>query len=287
MAFCSVAQAESSSSIQEALKDIKPAGSACLADDVVPDKFSPGNKSINTMPDMSCAISSVELPLLQGHPETLFVDVRTAAEYEAYRIDSALNMTVSALRSKSFMREKSVVLIGNGKAERELYGACGELKKQGFKQIRVLQGGMSAWLFSKQPVVGRPSDAAQYIRLSPAELWTESQFDANLVLVVPSQKSIQRQLVLSLLLPDENVGAIKSLIDRRRKEKKILPLAAVVLVSTPGIGVDYIHRLQEAIQPMPLLVYADTEEAYVRQLAQQKAVWAAYAHGPKQPGCSR
>jgi hypothetical protein len=41
------------------------------------------------------------------------------------------------------------------------------------------------------------------------------------------------------------------------------------------------------MQPIPVLVYTDTRETFVAQLAVQKALWMAQAHGPKQPACGQ
>ena len=65
------------------------------------------------------------------------------------------------------------------KAERVLYEACAELKKIGFRQVRVLRGGLMAWLTYAQPIIGRPPGEDTLAQLSPAELWAESQFGAN------------------------------------------------------------------------------------------------------------
>ncbi|MFC5473797.1 hypothetical protein [Paraherbaspirillum soli] len=119
---------------------------------------------------------------------------------------------------------------------------------KGIKQVKVLRGGMPSWLLSRQAVLGKPLDAMQSVRLSPA--------------------------------------AIKSMIEqRRRKGSKGAPLAAVILVTAAGATPETLQRWREAAQPTPLLIYADTQDAYARQLTLQKAIWTAQAHGPKQLGC--
>jgi hypothetical protein len=62
-------------------------------------------------------------------------------------------------------------------------------------------------------------------------------------------------------------------------------LASVTLVAVPTLTDDQIRQLQQAVAPLPLLVYAGTRDTYVRAMASQKAIWRAQERGPKRPGC--
>jgi rhodanese-related sulfurtransferase len=287
LATCSAfAQTQPGIPMPEALKNIKPAAGVCLREAAVSPKarvFAKADEAAR--PDLSCAIVPAELSRLLKRPDTVLIDVRNATDYAAFHIEGVLNTTVSELHIKRFLRGKTVVLIGSGKAERELYTACTRLKTHGFRQVKVLHGGMPSWLSFGQAVLGRVPNAAQLARLTPSELWIESRFDANLLLVARSQEEIQRQLSSSMLIPDESPAAVQAAIERRRKQPKKAPLAAVVLVTAAGSDNETVQRLRQAIQPIPLLVYTNTADAYAHQLAQQKAVWAAQARGPKQPAC--
>lgn len=281
-----MAQAQPGNALPEALKDIKQATGMCVSDEVAPGKVGSGAGGGNgANPDLSCAIGPADLAALLARGDTVPVDVRHAADFEIFRIDGALNVSVSELRTKPFLQGKTIVLVGNGKAERELYVACAELKGQGFKHAKVLRGGMPAWLLQGQAVVGRTADGTLPVRLSPSDLWIETQFDANLVLVARSQAEIQRQSPVAVLLQDDTPATIKAVIERRRKELKNAPLAAVVLATAPGTSIETLQRLRQAIQPVPLLAYTDGPEPYTKQLSQQKAVWVAHQRGPKRPGC--
>ena len=134
-------------------------------------------------------------------------------------------------------------------------------------------------------LLGQPPDVENFARLAASELWTESQFDANLVLVTRNQEEMQRHLPYAMLIRDESEAAVMAMLERRRKALKNAPLAAVVLVTAPGTSVDTLKRLRQAIQPIPLLVYTDTLQAYTQQVAQQKAIWVAQMRGPKKVPC--
>lgn len=282
-ASCVFAQPASKSVVPDVLKDMKQAGSMCMRDDPVPGNT--GAAADPVAPDLSCAIAPKELAALLGNPNTTPIDVRSPAEYERVRIAGALNATVSSLRTKEFLRDKTIVLVGNGKAERELYRSCAALRSQGFKSVRVLRGGIPSWLSTRQAAVGTIANEPNVEGLSASELWIESQFASNLVLVARGQAEIQGKLPASMLIADESAEAVKKAIERRRRETKNAPVAAVVLVASPTTTVDSLQRARDGVQPTPLLVYSDTPAAYTRYLTQQAAVWVAQARGPKKLPC--
>lgn len=280
-----LAQTQPGASLPEALKGIKPAVGVCRRNDAALSKTAARPKADVARPNLSCALTPAELSGLLKRPGTVLIDVRNATDYAAFHIDGTLNATVSELRTKRFLRGKTVVLIGDGKAEREVYAACARLMAHGFKQVKVVRGGLPSWLSSGLAVLGRAPHAAQLARLAPAELWTESRFEANLVLVPRSRETIQRHLPSAVPIPDESPAAIRAAVERRREKSKDTSLAAVVLVTAAGADNEHLLRLRQAIQPVPLLAYTDTVDAYARYLMQQDAIWAAQARGPKQPGC--
>lgn len=275
-----LAQAASTISLKDSLKNIKPAAGSCTqkeANKPKPLDYVPVDKVI---PDLTCATAPEDLAKDSQKTTTFLVDTRTASDFVNYHIDGAMNMSVTALRNKTFLRDKPVVLMSNGKADRELYAECKRLKSNGFKQVKVLRGGMLSWLTSGQSVIGIAPNIAQLTRLTPSELWMESQFESNLVLVSSSQSILQKHLDGSVQLSDDNPKTINKAIDQRRKQSKSGPFSAVVLVVDKAFDFQTLH---EIIKSVPLLVYYDSADAYLNYQAQQKAVWAAHEKGPKQP----
>jgi rhodanese-related sulfurtransferase len=258
-------------SFADALKDVQPAGAACRRDDAPPRAQTAATAAAPT-PDLSCAVGVADLAALQAAGRAVIVDVRPQAADQARRIDGALAMNPSELRTKGFLRERPVVLAGSGKQQRDLYEACTVLKAHGFRHARVLRGGMAAW-------------AGTVERLSAVELWAEYQFDANLVIVPDSQQALRDLLPLAFPVPQADAAALRKVLARRRAELKDAPLASVVIALPAGAGEAQIEELRRAVLPAPLLVYVDDAPAFVRQMQAQRAVWAAHARGPKPPPC--
>lgn len=268
------------SMLPEELKNIQPAGE-CRREAEPLSKAAVPARVEEPKPDLSCAIAPSELLQLLKARTTVVADVRTATEFSAFHMDGALNTTASALRTMDFLRGKTIVLVGNGKAEREQYAACARLKANGFKQVKVLRGGILAWLFSGQPLLGRAPDAIQSAQLSPGELWVEGRFASNLILVPPGRQEIKPLLPSAIPIPDEKPSTIQAAIGKRRHNQP----ASVILISEKATDGATVSALRQAISPLPLLTYAGTAEALSRQITQQQAVWAAQSRGPKQRRC--
>jgi rhodanese-related sulfurtransferase len=279
-----IAQVTSGEKLPDALKEIRQAAGVCRRDDVLP-VVDGALLAPELQPDLGCAISVAELQSLLRRPGAALIDLRSAGDHQVFHIEGALNLNRSDLHSKPYWRGKAVVLIADGKAERELYRECARLKQSGYKEVRVLRGGMPLWLAHSLPVTGRAPSAQQLARLSAAEFWMESQNPDNLIALGKEQNALQGDLSFSVVLPQTTGEAIKVLLERRRKELKGAPLASVVLAAAPAVTDEQIQRLQLAVMPVPLLVYAGNRDVFVRQLAVQKAIWTAQARGPKQPGC--
>lgn len=277
------AQAVSGDGLPAALKGLKRATGVCRRDDAAP---KPGVAAAPTVPpDFACAVSVGALQSMLAQPDTVVVDARGNTAYQAFHIEGALNLSSLDLRSKPYWRSKAVVLVGDGKSERELYSECTRLKRLGYKQVAVLRGGMPLWLAEGQPVAGRAPAAAQLARLSVAEFLHESGNLDNLVILSKPLAALQGDLPFALVLPQMTPESVKAALELHHKERKGVPLSAVVLASDSGMAEQQIEALQNLLKPLPLLVYTDSREAYVRQRAVQKAIWSAQARGPKQPAC--
>jgi rhodanese-related sulfurtransferase len=270
--------------IETILKDNNPA-QPCGRDK--PSKPKPVNfiSVQEVKPDMDCAIMPNELAQQSHQPDTLLADTRSQSDYAGYHIDGAVNINPVQLRSKPFLSDKAVMLIGDGKSERQLYIECKRLITAGYKRVRVLRGGMLAWLSTGHVVAGQSPDPRQLGTLSPEELWQASQFKPNLIFITTGQKALHKQIKGSVFVSSEQPETIQATIKQHIRHANSRFVATVILVTGKLFNSDALSR---AISPVPLLVYSGTAEAYGNHLSQQVAVWDAYAHGPKQPpGCRR
>lgn len=67
------------------------------------------------------------------------VDVRGRADFDQMRLPQSIHVPLYALKTRTFLRNKHVVLVGNGYGPSRLIKACEELKRQGFAQVSILE----------------------------------------------------------------------------------------------------------------------------------------------------
>lgn len=278
-----LAQLTSGDKLPPAIQDIKRASGTCRREDMVGANSSPTNAG-GIQADLGCALPVTEIQGLLAQPNSLLVDLRPAMDFQAFHAERAVNLGTNELHSKPYWRNKTLVLVGHGKAEGELYRECAQLKQLGYQQVKVLRGGMPMWLAHHQPVLGSPPSPSQLVRLTAAELWLESQNGHNMLLLDKESESLQRELSGGQVVPKLSPDAIQAALVRYRGNRKAPALAAVVLV-THGVSDEQVGQWQQAVMPVPVLVFSGTKESFVREIGAQKAIWAAHARGPKQPRC--
>jgi len=84
----------------------------------------------------------VQAKYLKETGANTFVDVRNKTFFEIKNIPGSLNIALNIIKTKSFLKNKNVILLGNGWNEPALIEECMQLKSKGFKSIKVLSGGI-------------------------------------------------------------------------------------------------------------------------------------------------
>lgn len=276
------AAAQTSSGLPEVLRDMSQAGQMCRRDGTANRPMSA--YSLNQAADMSCALPASEASRLLERPDAVLVDTRGEAAFEQFHRPGALRMGPESLRHKTYLRNKQILLMGDGKAERELYAACAMLKQQGFRDVRVLQGGMPTYVSQKGlPLVGASVPSALTLAtLDMAQAWAESQFTHNVMVGVGSLRT--GELLGAKAMTSNSPKALTAVVEQQRRVSRT-PVASVVLVSDAALSEDRFQAYARAIAPLPLLVYSRGHEPLAKYLQTQKAVWDAHARGPKVPSC--
>ena len=72
----------------------------------------------------------------------LFVDVRNGDSFNKKNITGSINIPPDLIKTKTFLKNKNIILIGTGWNKEILIEQCIQLKKQGFKSVNVLAGGI-------------------------------------------------------------------------------------------------------------------------------------------------
>lgn len=291
----------------QALQGLPAAGSQCGLSPA--EKLQAQQAAALPAPDARCLLSTSELARDKALSEWTWVDVRRPDLAEADAQPGALRLSPELLRSKAFLKTRRVLLVGDGHAQAALLSQCRRLKDEGFKQVRVLNGGwpqlrhQQALQATTQTGAqsgaqsGAPSTSSATLTsseplgaaalLSASALWAESQHEGNLVIGTRADGLIPL-LPFGATLDAWSVERVRALIERRRHDSPGVPLASVVLVHAPERSADVpLAALRQALHPTPVLVHVGQASALRTQLAQMEAAWVARERGPKQPRCGQ
>lgn len=268
-------------SLQESLKDIPAAGMACLNEDYLP-KQKPNMPRTAKKLQPGCAITLEQLFASPEQKEAVLVDTRPKTEFDKSHIDGAVNFTAAELRTKRYLMNKPLILIGDGKTDHDLLEVCSELKEAGFKQSKVLRGGLLAWIADNKPVVGVTPRVVELARLNPDELFRQSKLADNFLLGLPSMHTLTDVLPMEVNSPKSDLESLKDLV---RKRKRNNAEQNVVLIADERFDMTQLPELIKAAKPAPLLFYAGSDTAYREYLRMQNAMWIKHAKGPNKPSC--
>ena len=106
------------------------------------------------------------------------VDTRPSDAFGACHIKGSLNIPLFAIKTKSFLKHKPVVLISDPTSEHGLEAACISLKeKYGFKQVSILYGGLNGWLNAGGDVIASPRERLKISALSDREFDALASYD--------------------------------------------------------------------------------------------------------------
>lgn len=267
---------------QSVFEQYRPVGAACKKDDSAASSAPPPVPEVR--PDYACAVSPEALRRAT-QPDGVILDLRSGTDFAAFHLQGAINVTPADLHGKPYWRNKEVTLVGSGKAERELYTECTRLKRLGYRKVGVLRGGIPAGLASEMPVVGTAPSHAQMAYLSPSEFLLESANPGNLVILGKGRGELQNHISFAAVVPEETAAAVAGEISARRRALKHAALESVVLVPDSRTPEQYVEEVRRRVHPVPVLVYAGSPDAFLKQKNVQEALWAAHARGPRKPAC--
>lgn len=268
--------------IPSALEGISAAGESCRREDVNANKKSTP-AGVNLAIDLQCSITVDSVHSLLRTKDVALIDRRDPMDYRSFHIEGSSNLNIAELIAKPYWISKKVILIGSGKAEAELYRECSRLKNKGYKSVYVMNGGLPSWFHKKLPFVGDSPNVSIMGDVTAAELLVEIQNPYNVVLIDKSKFKSIPELGSAFEISDGSPGVVEDFIIKYKKSNSKNQILGVVMVSK--ISDIEINRLRDSLREIPLLVYRGTREEIASQQNSNKAMWSAYARGPKTPRC--
>lgn len=102
--------------------------------------------------------------------ELKIVDTRSAYKFQLGHIPNSLNMPIHRIRSSSFLKNKDIVIVDNGHASESLMGEVKWLRENGFKSVKVLEGGIRSWKNVRGKLNGVDLKSPSLASLSPVQV---------------------------------------------------------------------------------------------------------------------
>lgn len=90
------------------------------------------------------------IPITQAQrlKNAIFLDVRSSIKFNKSHIPDSINLKLHLIDSRGFLKDKSIVLVGEQFNYFDLIQQCNILDKDGFNEVYVLKNGFSAWELS-------------------------------------------------------------------------------------------------------------------------------------------
>jgi len=101
------------------------------------------------------AVSTAQAVQMMNQQHAVLIDVRTADLFNAGHIPQARNVPAADIEQKASHLPKNKPLIVVCELGRSAASAAAQLKKLGFTEVSVLEGGVKAWNEAGLPVTGK------------------------------------------------------------------------------------------------------------------------------------
>jgi rhodanese-related sulfurtransferase len=174
------------------------------------------------------------------------IDVRPPSAFDQYHIAGSLNIPLHAIKTKTYLKTKPIVLVNEGYVVNPLAAACESLNTVGFK-ASVMAGGLVAWKAIGGRLVGDPFAQSAMNRISPQLLLQEMNnthdvmIDASQINDPRTKKWIPDAEPLPFQTIQKENGPAK--LERLLKDQSASdPFARLVIFTTTGVENDRIQR---------------------------------------------
>ncbi len=238
--------------------------------------------------DRSCHVSvmSVQKELQTGR--VALVDVRHPDAFNRYNIPASLNIPLYAVKTKTFLKDKHVILMNEGASVAVLEQTCSDLRRAGFSKVSVMEGGLHAWAGQGGPVTGDILAIDLLKWMTPQDLFAERQYDDWIVFDFSAkQDAAMRQWLPKKLEPvkfsAKAVATIKAATVGKKGQDRALP--NILIINEKGAGYEKIESLMLKAGLKQVYYLQGGLAGYRDFLTQQTAMWNQKDKPLRLPAC--
>ncbi len=186
-------------------------------------------------PELSISLVAV-LKMEKEGKKITFIDVRPELEFEKFHIPGSINIPLFAIKTKTFLKSRGLVLVNEGYSYTQLEQECLNLRSAGFS-VWILDGGLNYWKQAGSIIEGDMFAQKDLNKIAPEMFFLEKDYDNWLIIDVSEPKnSGAGNLITDVIhIPFSDQG--KEFISKFKKEleeRNNIPFLSVLVLNKTG-----------------------------------------------------
>lgn len=163
------------------------------------------------------------------------VDVQDTQNFKKTNIPNSINFPRHIVKTKSFLKTRHLLVVGEGFNDEQLFGTCLELIDHGFQHVSILEGGVQRWLRLLGSTKSVDAKTALPV-IQPRDVYTALEENDWKVVVLDINKEIE----LLNLFPNREVMGVGQFQNEYRLSGGV---GKYLFVSKDGAGYSYAKKL--------------------------------------------
>lgn len=177
------------------------------------------------------------------------VDIRHEAQFSKFKIPGSINIPLSFIKTKPFLKTKPIVIIHEGFGYSQIIQEATPLKEKGF-DIKILEGGLVAWKHIGGAIVGDPFTQKDLNKMPARAFFMEKDYEEWIILnACRNPSETQKKIIPKAIHTPEKIPDIVQAIftNKPLSKQKITvprntPLAAVIIFNETGKDYDKLEK---------------------------------------------
>ena len=121
------------------------------------------------------------------------IDIRKNQEFNKVHIPGSINIPLHFIKSKRYLKKKTIIIIDKGFFYRQIIEECKKLKSQNF-DVRILNGGLNTWLVKNLPIKGSVFSQEEFFLIDPRKVYQEQSIHPILFVDSSEKKAPSKNL---------------------------------------------------------------------------------------------
>lgn len=223
-------------------------------------------------PDFGCLISAELAARMGKRAGTIIIDARNQNEFAGFHIPSSINIPLFAVKTKSNWKDKNILLISEGKSLSSLLQACADLKARGFRGVRVLAGGIYAWVAAGYPIQGTRKPGLDMRLMAAADVYGVRSIGSVYIFDLGANSGAYPGFPENRLIHVRNVRSAEKMMKEVAHRLRANGSAAMFIVAVHSQE-DYVSVLNSVVPELAsAFVFREEERDYEKYIDRQLAI---------------